>query len=164
LAIWLSEEVFNREEVSDHGVPVKIKPAHVAILFRTLTDMRDYLEAFRRYRIPCLTEGEKHFYERQEVIDAINLLRATVDPHDRLALVGVLRSSLGAMPDVQIEILARHHLLDYRTAPLPDSLNAQAQTAYHAVHPIYAMLREVSSELPGLPLTEVMDMLLSNVP
>ncbi|MBA2251374.1 MAG: UvrD-helicase domain-containing protein, partial [Nitrospirales bacterium] len=164
LARWLSKEVFNREEMYDHGVPVKIKPAHVAILFRTLTDMRDYLEALRRYQIPCLTEGEKHFYERQEVIDAINLLRAAVDPHDRLALVGMLRSSLGAMPDVQIETLSRHHLLDYRIARMPDSLDPQAQTAYHAVQPIYALLRDISSELPGLPLTEVMDTLLSKAP
>jgi ATP-dependent helicase/nuclease subunit A len=164
LARWLSTEVFDREEMLDHGVAVKIKPAHVAILFRTLTDMRDYLEALRRYQIPCLTEGEKHFYERQEVIDAINLLRAAVDPHDRLALVGVLRSSLGAMPDVQIEALARHHLLDYRTVRMPDSLDLQAETAYHAVQPIYALLRDLASELPGLPLTEVMDTLLSKAP
>ena len=164
LARWLSEEVFNREELYDHGVPVKIKPAHVAILFRTLTDMRDYLEALRRYQIPCLTEGEKHFYERQEVIDAINLLRAAVDPHDRLALVGVLRSSLGAMPDVQIEALARHHLLDYRTAHLADSPDAQTQAAYHAVQPIYTLLRGLFAELPALPLTEVMDTLLSKAP
>lgn len=164
LARWLSTEVFDREEIYDHGVSVKIKPAHVAILFRTLTDMRDYLEAFRRYEIPCLTEGEKHFYERQEVIDAINLLRAVVNPHDDLALVGVLRSSLGAMPDVQIETLARHHVLDYRTSRRPDSLDSQAQAAYQAVQPIYALLRALSSELPGLPLTEVMDALLSKAP
>jgi ATP-dependent helicase/nuclease subunit A len=98
------------------------------------------------------------------VIDAINLLRAAVDPHDRLALVGVLRSSLGAMPDVQIEALDRHHLLDYRIMRIPDSTDSQAQTAYHAVQPVYALLRDLASELPGLPLTEVMDTLLSKAP
>ncbi len=164
LARWLSMEIFDREEISDHGVPVKIKPAHVAILFRTLTDMRDYLEALRRYQIPCLTEGEKHFYERQEVIDAINLLRAVVDSHDRLALVGMLRSSLGAMPDVQIETLGRHQLLDYRIVDIPNSLDVEARTAYHAVQPIYALLRDLASQLPRLPLTEVMDTLLSKAP
>ena len=164
LARWLSAEVFNREKIYDEGVPVTIKPAHVAILFRTLTDMRDYLEALRRYQIPCLTEGEKHFYERQEVIDAINLLRAAVDPHDRLALVGVLRSSLGAMQDVHIEALARHQALDYRMVRMPDSVDAQAQTAYQAVQPIYVLLRDLASDLPGLPLTDVMDTLLSKAP
>ena len=164
LARWLREEVFEREEIHEHGVPVKIRPGHVAILFRTLTDMRDYLEALRRYRIPCLTEGEKHFYERQEVIDTINLLRAAVDPHDRLALVGVLRSSFGAMPDVQIEALARHEVVDYRIAPRPDSLDREAQIAYAAVAPIYVLLRELSVELPRLPLADVLDTLLAKAP
>jgi ATP-dependent helicase/nuclease subunit A len=164
LARWLSEEVFERQEITEHGVPVKIKPRHVAILFRTLTDMRDYLEALRRYHIPCLTEGEKHFYERQEVIDVINLLRAAMDPHDRPALVGVLRSSLGAMPDVQIEALTRNHVLDYRIARMPGSLDRQAQVAYEAVGPIYVLLRNLSVELPRLPLSDVLDTLLANAP
>jgi ATP-dependent helicase/nuclease subunit A len=164
LARWLREQVLEREEIYERGVPVKIKPGHVAILFRTLTDMRDYLEALRRYRIPCLTEGEKHFYERQEVIDAINLLRAAVDPHDRLALAGVLRSSLGAMPDVQIESLTRHQLLDYRIAGTPASLDPHARAAYEAVAPIYTLLRELSTELPYVPLPDVMDTVLAKVP
>ena len=164
LARWLREEVFERQEIHEHGIAVKVKPRHVAILFRTLTDMRDYLEALRRYQIPCLTEGEKHFYERQEVIDAINLLRAAVDPHDRLALVGVLRSSFGAMPDVQIEALARHHVLDYRIASMPDSLDCDARIAYEAVGPIYVLLRELSVELPQRPLSDVLDTLLAKAP
>ena len=164
LARWLREEVFEREEIHEHGGPVKMKPGHVAILFRTLTDMRDYLEALRRYQIPCLTDGEKHFYERQEVIDAINLLRAAVDPHDRLALVGVLRSSLGAMPDVQIEALSRHQLLDYRIRHMPEALDRDAQTAYKAVRPIYVLLQELSVELPRLPLSDVMDAVLEKAP
>ena len=164
LARWLREEVFEREEIHEHGVPVKMKPGHVAILFRTLTDMRDYLEALRRYQIPCLTDGEKHFYERQEVIDAINLLRAAVDPHDRLALVGVLRSSLGAMPDVQIEALSRHQLLDYRIRHMPETLDRDAQTAYKAVRPIYVLLQELSVELPRLPLSDVIDAVLEKAP
>ena len=164
LARWLREEVFERQEIQEHGVPIKIKPGHVAILFRTLTDMRDYLEALRRYQIPCLTEGEKHFYERQEVIDAINLLRAAVDSDDRLALVGVLRSCLGAMQDAQIEALARYQMLDYRTEHRPDSLDPEVQASYEAVQPIYILLRELSVEVPQRPLSDVLDTLLAKAP
>ncbi len=114
LARWLCEDVLGREEICERGSPVKIKPGHVAILLRKLTGMREYLEALRRYRIPCLADGEKHFYERQEIIDAVNLLRAIANPHDRLALVGVLRSSLGAVPDDELAVLAHEQLLDYR--------------------------------------------------
>ena len=164
LARWLREDVLGRDEIFEQGVPVKVKPRHVAILFRTLTEMRDYLEALRRHRIPCLTEGEKHFYERQEVIDAMNLLRAVVEPHDRLALVGVLRSSLGALPDAQIELLNRHQLLDYRLTNPPASIPAEVQDVYASVAPLYSLLRDLSARLPHLPLTEVVDTVLGHAP
>ena len=38
------------------------------------------------------------------------------NPHDRLALVGVLRSPLGGLTDQQIYELHRQNLLDYRAA------------------------------------------------
>ena len=157
LARYLREEMIGREEILEGGGRVKIEPGHVAILFRTLTDMRDYMEALRRYDVPFLTEGEKHFYERQEVIDAVNLLRAVVDAHDRLALVGVLRSSVGAVPDRHIEVLRRGRLLDYRVAPAPDAGDPEAAAAYASAAPVYVMLRELAAKLPHLPLSDVMD-------
>src|SRR5439155_13933 len=44
-------------------------------------------------------EGEKHFYAAQEVLDLLNLLGAIADPTNELAVVGVLRSPLGAIRD-----------------------------------------------------------------
>jgi ATP-dependent helicase/nuclease subunit A len=157
LARYLREEMIGREEILEQGVRVKIEPGHVAILFRTLTDMRDYMEALRRYDVPFLTEGEKHFYERQEVIDAVNLLRAVTDSHDRLALVGVLRSPVGALPDRHIEALRRGRLLDYRVAAAPDTVDPEAAAAYASAAPVYAMLRELARQVPHLPLPDVMD-------
>ena len=54
-------------------------------------------DALRRYDIAYITDGEKHFYRRQEIIDAVNLLRVIDNPHDTIALVGILRSPLGGM-------------------------------------------------------------------
>jgi ATP-dependent helicase/nuclease subunit A len=158
LARWLREEVLDVEQIREHEAPVTIKPRHVAVLLRTLTKARDYLEAFRRYDIPCLTEGEKHFYERQEVIDAVNVLRAVANPHDALALVGVLRSSLGGLSDATIEDLARKGLLDYRRPLSADVRDAAA------IAPVYALLGEVQRELPRVPLPDVMDLVLNKVP
>ncbi|MBM4121162.1 MAG: hypothetical protein FJ249_01020 [Nitrospira sp.] len=158
LARWLREEVLDVEPIREHEVPVTIKPRHVAVLLRTLTKARDYLEAFRRYDIPCLTEGEKHFYERQEIIDAVNVLRAAANPHDALALVGVLRSCLGGLSDAMIEELAQKGLLDYRR-PLSADVRDTA-----AIAPVYALLGEVQRELPRVPLPDVMDLVLSKVP
>jgi ATP-dependent helicase/nuclease subunit A len=161
LARSLREEMIGREEILVAGVRVKIEPGHVAILFRTLTDMRDYMEALRRYDIPFLTEGEKHFYERQEIIDAVNLLRAVVDAHDRLALVGVLRSSVGALPDKDLEALSRGGLLDYRVAGAPHGMDAEVAAAYASAAPVYGMLRELARTVPHLPLPDAMDAVLA---
>lgn len=164
LARWLKEDVLHREEIFDFGVSVKARPRHIAILFRTLTEMREYVEALRRHSIPCLTEGERHFYERQEVIDAINLLRAVIYPHDRCALIGVLRSSLGALTDAQIERLNRHDLLDYRTEKQVEALSPLAQAAYTSAAPVYALLRDLSAVLPHLSPSDVMEAVLARAP
>ena len=120
LARWLDEEVLGRTSFRDRdGEPVTMRPGHVAFLMRALTNVQVYLEALRRRGIGYVVEGERDFYATQEVVDAVNLLRAIDNPHDRLALVGVLRSPLGGHNDAEIHALGRKNLLDYRRANGP---------------------------------------------
>jgi ATP-dependent helicase/nuclease subunit A len=115
LARWLKEQVLGKTAImSGRGESVFAQPKDVAILFRKLTDIHDYLEPFRRQGIRYVVEGERHFYAAKEIIDAVNLLRTVENPYDRLALVGVLRSPLGGLTDQQIYELHRRNLLDYR--------------------------------------------------
>jgi len=86
----------------------------IAILFRSLMDVPTYIEALRARGIPYIVEGEKYFYNTSEVVDFVNLLRAVANPHDRIALAGVLRSPYGTLSDQ--EIYDRRKSLDYRTA------------------------------------------------
>ena len=71
----------------------------VALLLRALGEAHHYTDAFRRRGIDFAIEGEKHFYAAQEVLDLLNLLGAIADPTNELAVVGVLRSPLGAVRD-----------------------------------------------------------------
>jgi ATP-dependent helicase/nuclease subunit A len=120
LARWLKEEVLEKVALFNaRGETVLAQPRDVAILLRKLTDIHDYLEPLRRQGIRYVVEGERHFYAAKEIIDAVNLLRAVENPHDRLALVGVLRSPLGALTDQEIYDLHRQNLLDYRAAERP---------------------------------------------
>jgi ATP-dependent helicase/nuclease subunit A len=97
--------------IQDHrNIPYK----DIAILFRSLVDVPMYLEALRATGIPYVVEGEKYFYGTTEVIDFVNLLRAVVNPHDRIAVAGVLRSPCGGMTDQ--ELYTRRKSLDYRAA------------------------------------------------
>jgi len=117
LARWLKEEVLGRLDILDpRGETARARAKDVAILLRKLTDIHDYLEPLRRQGIRYVVEGERHFYAAREVIDAVNLLRAVENPHDRVALVGVLRSPLGGLTDQQIYQLRRERGLDYRSA------------------------------------------------
>jgi ATP-dependent helicase/nuclease subunit A len=115
LAMWLKDEVLDKISlVNAKGHCMLAQPKDVAILFRKLTDIHDYLEPLRRRGIRYVVEGERHFYAAKEIIDTVNLLRAIENPHDRLALVGVLRSPVGAMTDQNIYDLHTEDLLDYR--------------------------------------------------
>ena len=115
LARWLKERILGRAAIFNaRGEKVRAQPKDVTILLRKLTDIHDYLEPLRRQGIRYVVEGERHFYAAKEIIDAVNLLRAVDNAHDRLALVGVLRSPLGGLTDGQIYELHRHNLLDYR--------------------------------------------------
>ncbi|MDE0342524.1 MAG: UvrD-helicase domain-containing protein [Deltaproteobacteria bacterium] len=117
LARWLDEEILGRASFRDRdGSLVRARPGHVAFLLRALTNVQVYLEALRRRGIGYVVEGERDFYATQEVVDTVNLLRAIDNPHDRLALVGVLRSPLGGHDDVEIYELSRKSLLGYRAA------------------------------------------------
>jgi ATP-dependent helicase/nuclease subunit A len=71
----------------------------MALLFRRMTHVTLYEEAFKALGIPFVTLAGRGYYDRQEVWDALNLLRALYTPADDLALAAVLRSPLFNLSD-----------------------------------------------------------------
>src|SRR5713226_3816355 len=115
LAAWLKDDLLdNVTFVNAKGEQARVQPKDVAILFRKLTDIYDYLEPLRRRSIRYVVEGERHFYAAKEIIDAVNLIRAVDNPHDLLALVGVLRSPLGGVTYQNIYYLLFLYFGDHR--------------------------------------------------
>ncbi len=163
LARWLKEEVIAHQTIREQGVETPIQPKHIALLLRTLTSARFYVDALRNYDIPCISEGEKHFYKRQEVIDTINLLRSAAFPYDQGAFVGVLRSSVGCIPDTIIARLAEEARLTYLApdqalpSDLPDPLR-------DSLHSTLALLQHLHTTLPLLPLPDMIRFLFHHVP
>ena len=148
LARWLKEQVLGKAAILNaFGEKVHAQPKDVAILLRKLTDIHDYLEPLRRQGIRYVVEGERHFYAAKEIIDAVNLLRVVENPHDRLALVGVLRSPLGAATDQQIYELHRQNLLDCRAAAKLADKNFPPTLAL-----LYAALARLHEETRALPI------------
>ena len=97
--------------VGEHAGPAASDRAHryrdIAILFRAMTHSGLHARALRAAGIPFVVEGGRDFHERPEVSDLLMLLRAVASPNDAPALLAVLRSPLGAVPDGEMARFAR---------------------------------------------------------
>ncbi len=74
----------------------------VALLFRASGAFPIYEQALEAAGIPYVTIAGRGFYDRPEIRDLLNLLRALADPWDDLAMVGFLRSPATGMSDLGI--------------------------------------------------------------
>lgn len=160
LARWLKEEVIGKAQLLDsQGERVLAQPRDIAILLRKLTDIHDYLEPLRRHGIRYVVEGERQFYSAKEIIDAVNLLRAVENPHDRLALVGVLRSPLGGLTDQQIYDLSRLGWLDYRAWKQLDGAKFPATLSR-----LFQTLTRLNQEILTMPIGSAVAHLFTTLP
>ncbi len=80
---------------------------HIALLLRTFSPLNAYLEALKEARIPYVVESDRFFYDTQEAVDFLNLLKVLDNPQDPVALLGLLRSPLLCLEDREIQALAR---------------------------------------------------------
>jgi ATP-dependent helicase/nuclease subunit A len=152
LARWLKDDIFGRPGV---------KFGHVAMLFRKLTQADIYLDALRRYQLPYVIEGEKHFYRRQEVIDLLNVLRVLENPNDSIALVGILRSPLGGLTDREVYQLREAKLFDYRHH---DRLVLWASPRAAAIRRLYDRLEQLRHEVVVAPLAMAVQLVFDRLP
>jgi ATP-dependent exoDNAse (exonuclease V) beta subunit len=70
------------------------EPHHVAILVRNTEVIPAFTAAFDEAGIAYAVNRGRGFYDRREVADLSNLLRAIANPRDEIALAAVLRSPL----------------------------------------------------------------------
>lgn len=79
----------------------------MALLFRASTSFPVYEDALETAGIPSVTVAGRGFYDRPEVRDLLNALRAIANPRDDRALAGLLRSPACALTDGSIYQLRR---------------------------------------------------------
>jgi ATP-dependent helicase/nuclease subunit A len=160
LARWLKNDILERTRIlNSSGEQVRTQAKDVAILFRKLTDIHDYLEPLRQSGVRYVVEGERHFYAAKEIIDAVNLFRSIENPYDRLALTGVLRSPLGGLSDQTIYELHQENLLDYRKV---DRLKDSAFPTTLA--DLYHKLARLHEEIPKLPVGAAVSHIFASLP
>jgi ATP-dependent helicase/nuclease subunit A len=162
LARWLKEELLPGTTVTDRDRregPLQL--GHIALIFRKLTQAQVYLDALRRYDIAYISDGEKHFYRRQEIIDLVNLLRAIDNPHDTIALVGILRSPLGGMTDRDLLAFQQREGLDYQQR---EWLSAWNHPQAGMVRRLYEHLAELHQLVPLRPVPDAIDLIFDRLP
>ncbi|MEQ1796279.1 MAG: UvrD-helicase domain-containing protein [Nitrospira sp.] len=152
LARWLAEEVLSQPHV---------KPGHIALLFRKLTQADTYVDALRRYGLPYVIEGEKHFYRRQEVIDLMNVLRVLDHSHDAVALAGVLRSPVGGLSDRTLYDLRQCKGFDYLRL---DALSRWEHPDAASVRRLYGQLAWLHRHVAALPLPDALELIFDRLP
>jgi ATP-dependent exoDNAse (exonuclease V) beta subunit len=104
VAALLASETTVRDRLS--GVRRAVKPADVAILFRSRDSHRDYESALERRGIPTYVYKGLGFFDSDEVQDAVTLLRYLADPLSQIRAAAFLRSRLVRLSDRAIAALA----------------------------------------------------------
>ncbi|NUO08993.1 MAG: UvrD-helicase domain-containing protein [Candidatus Brocadia sp.] len=163
IARWIARQV-NSEDIEDKFAENrlrKLKYRDVALLLRAFTQVRPYVEALKRYGIPYIVEGEKYFYTTQEILDFINLLRIIENPHDTIALVGVLRSPIAGLTDREIYELKVQHLLGYDKSISGETSFIQGEVGYLSpdvkkiIEPFYDFLRGIHVRAGTIPVSQL---------
>ena len=85
-ARFVSEEV---DRLTDAG---GVRPADVAVFYRTNAQSRVFEEVFIRVGLPYKVVGGVRFYERREVRDALAYLRLLANPADQVSLRRILNT------------------------------------------------------------------------
>jgi ATP-dependent helicase/nuclease subunit A len=88
------------------GVVRQVKPADVAILFRSRESHREFEAALERRAVQTYVYKGLGFFEADEIQDAVTLLRYLADPTSGLRAAAFLRSRLVRLSDEAIRRLA----------------------------------------------------------
>jgi hypothetical protein len=74
----------------------------MALLFRASTSFPEFEQALEDGDVPFVTVAGGGFYDRPEIRDLLNVLRAIANPWDDLALAGLLRSPAFGLSDAAL--------------------------------------------------------------
>ncbi|MCX7903913.1 MAG: UvrD-helicase domain-containing protein [Caloramator sp.] len=98
----LSYIVKKIKELIEKGFEYK----EIAILLRDRNNIDEFEREFKKNNIPYTLVGGIGYFERQEILDIINIIKYFYNPNDEVALLGLLRSPyVGISDDLVIEIL-----------------------------------------------------------
>jgi DNA helicase-2/ATP-dependent DNA helicase PcrA len=112
-ADWVAREI---DRLCDNH---EVRPADVAVFYRTNAQSRVFEEVFIRVGLPYKVVGGVRFYERKEVRDALGYLRAIVNDDDTVSIRRVLntpRRGIGDRAEACVEALSTRDRISFGQA------------------------------------------------
>lgn len=115
----------------------------VGVLFRSRGDLDTYLAALRDAGVPYAVEGDRAYFQRREIVEAVALVRCILDPNDQLSLLTVLRSAWVGVPDAA--------LIPLWTRELPGRIARLDGPDPVALDGLRRRIRDAASAVPDVP-------------
>lgn len=135
----------------------------VTLLFRAATGFPDYENAFEEADIPFITIAGKGFYERPEIRDVLNILRALANPTDDLAMAGLLRSPAFGLSDTalyQMRRVGKSKTSSFLTA-LQGNLSSLSEIDQLYAQRTLRILNELLPEVDRTPIAALLKKLIN---
>ena len=110
------------------GVRRAVKPADIAILFRSRDSHREFEEALERRGLATYVYKGLGFFDADEIQDAVALLRFLAEPTSDIRAAAFLRSRLVRLSDAAIEQLAPRLADAIADAAMPAGTSSAALT------------------------------------
>ncbi len=98
----------------------------IAVLFRAMTNVKMYELELQKLNIPYQVTGSKGLFDKQEIIDILNLMKHFADTSNEVNLFGLLRSPFFSFSDEELYRIRNEKGLD-------QELNKKANEKYHEV-------------------------------
>jgi DNA helicase-2/ATP-dependent DNA helicase PcrA len=159
------EAAFVAGEVDRLADEHDVRPADIAVFYRTNAQSRVFEEVFIRVGLPYRVVGGVRFYERKEVKDALAYLRVLSNPADVVNLRRILntpRRGIGDRAEACIEAFASRERIGFADAVRRcDEVPGMATRSANAVRDFADLLDELRALVEGdMPPAEVLEAVL----
>jgi DNA helicase-2/ATP-dependent DNA helicase PcrA len=158
------EAAFVAEEVDKLSDSAGIRPADVAVFYRTNAQSRSFEDVFIRVGLPYKVVGGVRFYERREVRDVVAYLRVLANPTDTVSLRRILnvpKRGIGDRAEAMIAAFADRERVPFaeglvraREAP---GLATRSLNSIVAFNTMMADAREAADA--GVPPSELLELI-----
>jgi ATP-dependent exoDNAse (exonuclease V) beta subunit len=139
------------------GLPRLMRPADVAILFRSRSSHREFERALESRGIPSYVYKGLGFFDEDEVIDIVALVRYLSDPASNLRAAALLRSRFVRLSDPGLQRLApalASALSDPRAQAVVGDLDAEDQRVLGAIRASAPAWLALADRMPPAELVD----------